>query len=72
MIAFFNKISDYLITFKSLLNLYISYNKTVLKEGINPYLSDLNISFFPEAFSNKPGKPFFSSLVLSNTISSGV
>jgi hypothetical protein len=72
LIAFFNNINEDLIITKSLLNLYISCKSTVLNDGIRPYLSDLNISFFPADFSINCGKPFFNSFALSITISSGV
>jgi hypothetical protein len=54
------------------LNLCISYNKTVDKELISPYLSYLNKSFLPNALSKMGGNPFLSSFALSITISSGV
>lgn len=71
-IAFFNEIRELLITTNNLLNLAISYTKTVLIEDISPYLSVLNKSFLPCDFSNKAGKFFLISFALSLTISSGV
>jgi len=72
LIAFLRSIIEFLITLKSLLNLCISYNNTVLNEEMSPYLSGLNISFLPAFLSNKAGSIFLISFALSFTISSGV
>ena len=72
LIAFLSKTKEVRITESSLLNLCISCNRTVFRDEISPYLSGLNMSFFPFDFSKRPGSPFFSSFDLSITISSGV